>query len=243
MAGVSRDTFGVASQAAEVGLPGDVCRPKPLPTQHPPTRRSGTWAARAGAPASAMGGTSSPRSRIRPTSANTCPRSTIEHHLSPIQHDDPIASAASSISWVMATMVLPPEWSARSTASTAARPAGSSMAVASSRMSAAGCTASAPAIATRCFCPPERRCGGRARSPTCPTVSSASRTRAFSVSHGTPKFSGPKATSSSTTVATIWASGCWKTIWTASRMHGCMGDHACRGQARARCLPWAGAAR
>ena len=36
-------------------------------------------------------------------------------------------------------------------------------------------------------------------------------------SRASPRFSGPNATSSSTEVATIWSSGCWKTIPTCSR--------------------------
>ena len=45
-----------------------------------------------------------------------------------------------------------------------------------------------------------------------PTAASASSTRRRISAVGTPRFSGPKATSSSTTLATIWLSGFWNTM-------------------------------
>ena len=50
-----------------------------------------------------------------------------------------------------------------------------------------------------------------------PTVRSASSTRRRISSEGTPRFSGAKATSSSTTFATIWLSGFWNTMPTVRR--------------------------
>ena len=51
-----------------------------------------------------------------------------------------------------------------------------------------------------------------------PTVRSASSTRRRISSVGTPRFSGAKATSSSTTFATIWLSGFWNTMPTRRRI-------------------------
>ena len=51
-----------------------------------------------------------------------------------------------------------------------------------------------------------------------PTVASASSTRWRISGEGTPRFSGAKATSSSTTLATIWLSGFWNTMPTRRRM-------------------------
>ena len=50
-----------------------------------------------------------------------------------------------------------------------------------------------------------------------PTVAKASSTRFLISSDGIPRFSGPKATSSSTIVATSWLSGFWNTIPTRLR--------------------------
>ena len=92
------------------------------------------------------------------------------------------------------------------------------MAEASSSTSTAGFMASTPAMATRCFCPPDRACVSCRSKPESPTSSSACVTRLRSSSVGTPRFSGPKATSSSTSEATSWSSGFWNTMPTVSRM-------------------------
>ena len=102
--------------------------------------------------------------------------------------------------------------------STSARPMGSSMAVGSSSTMHRGCMAMTPAMATRCFCPPESRWGACSRYSYMPTAFRASSTRRRISSGGTPRFSGAKATSSSTTLATIWLSGFWNTMPTVRRM-------------------------
>ena len=81
------------------------------------------------------------------------------------------------------------------------------MAVASSNTMISGCMAKTPAMATRCFCPPESMCGALSAYSSMPTVLSAASTRRRISALGTPRFSSPKATSSSTMVATIWLSG------------------------------------
>src|SRR5699024_6741844 len=59
---------------------------------------------------------------------------------------------------------------------------------------------------------PDNKCGCRSLNSYIPTLLRESSTL-FLISLGSmPKFSGPKATSSSTTVATIWLSGFWNTI-------------------------------
>ena len=93
--------------------------------------------------------------------------------------------------------------SLRTVASTSARPAGSSMAVASSRIMTSGCMASTPATATRCFCPPLSMCGAKEARSVMRTAASAASMRGIISSCGTPRFSRPKATSSRTTLATI----------------------------------------
>ena len=72
--------------------------------------------------------------------------------------------------------------------------------------------ASTPAMATRCFCPPESAAVSRFSNPCRPTSASAADTRSRSSSVGTPKFSGPNATSFSMRLATSWSSGFWKTM-------------------------------
>ena len=59
---------------------------------------------------------------------------------------------------------------------------------------------------------PKAGAGARMRRRCISTCSSAQSTRASISVRGMPRFSGPKATSSSTIVATIWLSGCWKTM-------------------------------
>ena len=66
-----------------------------------------------------------------------------------------------------------------------------------------GFIASTPAMATRCFWPPDNRCGPCSAYSVILTAANASSTRLRISALGTPKFSGPNATSSSTTAATI----------------------------------------
>ena len=92
------------------------------------------------------------------------------------------------------------------------------MAVASSRTIHSGSMAMTPAMATRCFCPPDSRCGAWRVNSVMPTAARASSTRRRISAVGTPRFSGAKATSSSTTLATIWLSGFWNTMPTRRRI-------------------------
>ena len=75
-----------------------------------------------------------------------------------------------------------------------------------------------PAMAMRCFWPPERWWGAWRTNASIPTALRAASTRFRISAVGTPKFSGPKATSSSTTLATIWLSGFWNTMPTRRRI-------------------------
>ena len=92
------------------------------------------------------------------------------------------------------------------------------MAVASSSTRTSGSMASIPAMAIRCFWPPESIWGALLAYFSIPTAFNASFTRRRISSGGTPRFSGPKATSSSTMVVTIWLSGFWNTIPTFLRI-------------------------
>ena len=70
------------------------------------------------------------------------------------------ACAASSMKWVIHTTVMPfSRLRRRMVDSTSRRPDGSSMAVDSSAIMTDGCMARMPAMAMRCFCPPESICG------------------------------------------------------------------------------------
>ena len=95
---------------------------------------------------------------------------------------------------------------------TSFRPFGSSMAVGSSNTMHLGSIAITPAIATRCFCPPESLFGEWCLYCNIPTDFKLSSTLCQISSVGTPIFSGPNPTSSSTTLAMIWLSGFWNTI-------------------------------
>ena len=88
----------------------------------------------------------------------------------------------------------------------------SSMAVASSAIITEGSMARIPAIATRCFWPPDSWWGAESANRFIRTAESALSIRGIISSEGIPRFSRPKATSSFTTVATIWLSGFWKII-------------------------------
>ena len=95
------------------------------------------------------------------------------------------------------------------------RPLGSSIEVASSRIMTEGSKAVTPAIATRCFWPPDSRAGSFVLKSLIFTISRTRVTRSNISSRGSPIFSNPKAMSSSTVVPTNWLSGFWKTIPTA----------------------------
>jgi hypothetical protein len=69
-----------------------------------------------------------------------------------------------------------------------------------------------PARARRCCSPPESVVERRRSKPAKPTASSASGTRVRIAAGGQPRFSSPKATSSSTRSMTSWLAGSWKTI-------------------------------
>ena len=86
------------------------------------------------------------------------------------------------------------------------------MAVGSSKTIHSGCIAITPAMATRCFCPPDNLFGECSLYFNMPTAFKLSSTRCQISSVGTPIFSGPNPTSSSTTLAIIWLSGFWNTI-------------------------------
>ena len=98
---------------------------------------------------------------------------------------------------------------------TSIRPFGSSIEVASSKIITEGSKAVTPAIATRCFCPPESRAGSFVLKSLIFTISRTRVTRSSISSRGNPIFSNPKAISSSTVVPTNWLSGFWNTIPTA----------------------------
>ncbi len=82
----------------------------------------------------------------------------------------------------------------------------------------AGSMASTPAMATRCFWPPDSAWVSCSSKPMRPTSASARVTRSRSSGLGTPRFSGPKATSFSMRLATIWSSGFWNTSPALERM-------------------------
>ena len=95
---------------------------------------------------------------------------------------------------------------------------GSSAAVGSSSTSTRGSSARMAAMATFCFWPPESVAISRWRSSRMPTVDRARSMRSSMRSCGTPKFSRPNSSSSSTTEATICASMSWATDPTVREM-------------------------
>ena len=111
---------------------------------------------------------------------------------------------------VIWTTAVPPSRRRRTIRAKASRARGSSIAVASSKTTRPGANARRPATATRCFCPPESESTSRAESSGIPASTSASFTTRSIRSRAIPRFSGPNATSSRTTGATIWLSGSWK---------------------------------
>ena len=92
------------------------------------------------------------------------------------------------------------------------------MAVGSSNTIHLGSMATTPAMATLCFCPPESLLGECFLYFTISTARRLLSTRFQISSVGTPIFSGPNPTSSSTTLAMIWLSGFWNTIPAVFRM-------------------------
>ncbi len=97
--------------------------------------------------------------------------------------------------------------------SSSSRPFGSSPAAGSSMTMTSGFMASTPAKATRRCCPPESSKGlaSRTLAGSSPAQASARSTRASISSAPTPRFRGPKATSSATVAANSWCSGYWNT--------------------------------
>ena len=83
-----------------------------------------------------------------------------------------------------------------------------------------------PAMATRCFCPPESLWGACSRYSYMSTALRAASTRRRISAGGTPRFSGPKATSSSTMPATSWLSGFCCTRPTRLRTANCWDSSA-----------------
>ena len=129
------------------------------------------------------------------------------------------ASNASSGKCVMSKMVIFSSLFKRFTTSiTSFLPRGSSIAVDSSKIIIFGFNASTPAIAIRCFCPPESRETVEWRYASIPTACKAKSIRFPISSRGIPTFSGPNAISSSTMDATVWLSGFWNTIPTLLRI-------------------------
>ena len=85
-------------------------------------------------------------------------------------------------------------------------------AVGSSSTSTRGFSAMTDATATFCFWPPESSAIPRWRRSEMPIASNASAIRPSTWSFGTPKFSMPYSTSSSTTDDTICESMSWHTL-------------------------------
>ena len=114
------------------------------------------------------------------------------------------ASKASSGKWVMrSTVIFSSLFSLCTTSMTSFLPRGSSIAVDSSKIIIRGFKASTPAIAIRCFCPPDRREVVEKRCSSIPTACNAKEMRSPISSRGIPTFSGPNAISSSTIEATV----------------------------------------
>ncbi len=110
------------------------------------------------------------------------------------------------------TTVHPSAVARSSTPSTAFRPTGSRSLVGSSSRSTFGRSAKSPAIASRCFSPPESVVGSRPSKPTRPTASSAAATRPGMSAGGTPVCSRPNTTSWVTSVEKSCASKSWNTM-------------------------------
>ena len=94
---------------------------------------------------------------------------------------------ASSKSWVIEITVNPnASLISRTTSMIAKRPFGSNIDVASSSMIISGLNATIPAIATRCFCPPDSRAGSFVLNLVISTRERAVSTRASISSRDTP---------------------------------------------------------
>ena len=119
----------------------------------------------------------------------------------------------SSKSWVIEITVNPyRSLTSRTVRISSRRPSGSNILVASSKMMILGRKAIIPAMATRCFCPPDNLAGSRSLNSSMRTIFKDSSTRCTISSLGIPWFSNPNATSSSTVAPTNWLSGFWKTM-------------------------------
>ena len=132
-------------------------------------------------------------------------------------------SASSSLAWLATTTVSPfSRFSRLRISNTSAVAIGSSCDVGSSSTMMSDDSASAEAIDSRCFWPPDRFAGCLASRPARPTISRAAPTRRSISAVGTLRFSSAKATSSATLVEVIWVSGSSKTMptWWASRLVG-----------------------
>ena len=100
--------------------------------------------------------------------------------------------------------------SAANAVMTSRAPIGSRFAVGSSSTSARGRIARSEASATRCFVPPERASSRRGVAGPRPVAARASAMRPAISSRPRPRFSSPKAISSSVSSITSCVSGSWK---------------------------------
>mmetsp|Transcript_16775 Transcript_16775/g.54858 ORF Transcript_16775/g.54858 Transcript_16775/m.54858 type:complete len:145 (-) Transcript_16775:319-753(-) len=121
----------------------------------------------------------------------------------------PSASASSSALCVTHSAVVPrSRVAARTAASTADWSAASRKVVSSSSNNTCASSARAPAMATLCFCPPDRDCTCRCSNPSSPTALSAASTLRLTSSVGIgPLRPSPNATSAATVGKMIWWSG------------------------------------
>ncbi len=104
-------------------------------------------------------------------------------------------SRANAISCVTSTMVIPSEASCRTTCRTSPTSSGSSAEVASSKSITSGFIASARAMATRCFCPPDSRSGETSAFSRKPTLSRSRSARSRVSSRPLPStVTGPSMT-------------------------------------------------
>ena len=124
-------------------------------------------------------------------------------------------SATYSGSCSTSTMVIPSSCSFCRTLYTLSFPTGSNWDVGSSKTKQEGFIVSIEAMATFCFSPPDNEKGNRSLS--CMLIMARASSILFKISsRGSPRFSGPKASSSSTLMANNWDSGFWSTMPTVS---------------------------
>ncbi len=122
------------------------------------------------------------------------------------------ASAAAAVSCSITSIASPSARSPASVRSTSVRPAGSRSVVGSSSTMTGGRIASSPAMARRCFSPPESVVGSRPSKPARPTVASARAMRSGISAGGTAVCSSPNTTSCVTSVEKSCASKSWNTM-------------------------------